>query len=146
MRHFLIFLFYYLGVDCLFYWLNRKAKRVLTFHHVIPKSILPKEEVSSICFSDEQFKQILGIVGERYGFSNDLSDTTTCTISFDDGYLNQYEVAGKILRERHIPAILFLASNLENTEQPLAVDRHLFWKQQVPLKVAENFFRRSFLR
>ena len=36
------FLFYYVGIIRLFYFLNRKAKRIITFHNVIPANLLPQ--------------------------------------------------------------------------------------------------------
>lgn len=144
MRKLAIKLFYYLGVDAVFYWLNRKSKRVLTFHHVIPDKLLPESERDCICMAESEFKAILDEVGTKFGFSNDLRDSKTCAISFDDGYLNQYEVAGSVLKERGVPAMLFLAAKLENGGKPLAVDRHIVWARNVPMEIAEKFFGRKF--
>ena len=45
MKHKLIeiiaFLCYILRIDNLFYFLNKKSKRIVTFHNVIPQKLLP---------------------------------------------------------------------------------------------------------
>ena len=30
---------YWTGVDAIFYWLNKKAKRIVTFHNVLPREL-----------------------------------------------------------------------------------------------------------
>ena len=132
---------YYLGLDRLFYWLNSRAKRIVTFHNVIPGRLLPAEDASCICFSDKLFERIVDEIGTRFRFSTDLFDPSTCTITFDDGYANQLEVAGPILRQRGIAAVLFLAQSLVNAKEPtgaLVVDRLLLWTARVPLSRAHE--------
>lgn len=34
---------YWTGIDALFYWLNRKAKRIVTFHNVLPQGLWRKD-------------------------------------------------------------------------------------------------------
>ena len=135
---------YYCGLDALFYFVNRRAKRIVTFHNVIPQSIMPESENGLICFSDEKFKRIVSEIEKRFKFSTDFNDFSTCTLTFDDGYLNQLEIAGRILREKGIPAVLFLASDLLESDSPLAVDQCLVWAAHVPMDVAGKFFGRSF--
>ena len=122
------FLGYWSGLDALFYWLNRKAKRVLTFHNVLPDAIA--SEVPSFGYADKlsEFASIIEEIGRRFVFDVDVDKEGTCTITFDDGYLNEYEVAGKWLMERNIPAILFVAGNIigAKADDCLSVDkRHL---------------------
>lgn len=138
---------YYLGVDALFYWLNRRAKRILTFHNVLPEGLLPAGERSCICFSDKVFATIVDEAARHFSFSTDLLEEETCSITFDDGYLNQLEIAGAILRQKGIPAILFLASDLTNAasyRQALAVDLIHFWVVSVPMEVAETHWQRTY--
>lgn len=46
MKHIIVkilaFLCYFLGIDSIFYYLNRKAKRIITFHNVMPEHLLPE--------------------------------------------------------------------------------------------------------
>ena len=37
---------YWLGIDRLFYFLNRQAKRIIVFHNVLPDEIMEKERTS----------------------------------------------------------------------------------------------------
>ena len=45
MRHLVVeilaFLAFWLGIDAFFYWLNRRAKRIVTIHNVLPDLMFP---------------------------------------------------------------------------------------------------------
>lgn len=135
---------YYLGLDSLFYWLNRKSKRILTFHNVIPDDLLPSGERSCTCCSLSDFLRVIREVAKRYRFSTDVTDVSSATITFDDGYLNQYEIAFKALREEgDLPAILFVSLDLIGSCEPrtaLVVDQLFAWNNHAPLDIAEKFF------
>lgn len=109
---------YWLLLDALFYRLNRKAKRTLCFHNVLPDGMRIDGEAGSFDESASHFREMIREIGKRFRFSTDVLDASTATITFDDGYLNQYEIAARILREEgNIPAILFVAgSNLNNAD------------------------------
>lgn len=132
-------LFYWLGVDALFYWLNRRAKRILTFHNVLPDELwFPFANGVSNKVSD--FVKIIDEVCRKYKFSTDVMDGSTATITFDDGYLNQYEIAGKILSSRGIPAIIFVAGDNMSATEPnrsLVVDQLLHWCGYAPKKIVD---------
>lgn len=116
---------YWSGLDALFYWLNRRAKRTLTFHNVLPDDMMGVNGASvGITISLSDFKKIIGWIGERFLFSVDVDDPKTATVTFDDGYKNEYVIAGKWLMEQGIPAILFVSGQVINAapEKCLAVD------------------------
>lgn len=117
---------YWGGIDALFYLLNRHAKRVVTFHNVMPED-------------QEHFRRTVQELSTRFRFSVDMNDVTTLTITFDDGYCNQYEIAAEVLRqEGNIPAILFGAGRALRAKEPieaLPVDLLGFWADHVPLHV-----------
>lgn len=129
MRHkiveMLAFLAYWTGVDALFYWLNRKAKRIVTFHNVLPDAMYRYDLANGVSNSESGFRLIVVEIAKRYRFSTDVWDAKTCTITFDDGYVNQTEVAGRVLDEMGIPAILFVAGDLIGLSEPLLVDKLL---------------------
>lgn len=135
MRHqiveILAFLAYWTGVDALFYWLNRKAKRIVTFHNVLPDAMYRYDLANGVSNSESGFRLIVGEIAKKYRFSTDVFDTKTCTITFDDGYVNQVEVAGRVLDEMGIPAILFVAGDLIGGKGPLLVDRLLHETESV---------------
>lgn len=126
LRHIFAVIGYWSGLDALFYWLNRKAKRTLTFHNVLPDDLMMvKGATVGITMSLSDFKKMIGWIGERFKFSVDVDDPKTATITFDDGYKNEYEVAGKWLMAKDIPAILFVSGQVIDAapENCLEVDR-----------------------
>lgn len=129
---------YYVGLDILLYWLNRSAKRVVCFHNILPDELLDGRDRGGICFRASEFRAaIRGL--KRYRDSVELT--------FDDGYLNQYEIAAKICEEEGFVGTLFVSGSLIGStgfENALVVDRILQWKIDVPMEVAEKFFGRAF--
>ena len=89
---------YYTGLDRLFYWLNRRAKRILTFHNVLPDELFARNIANGVSCSASEFRTVIRELKRKWKFSTDLFDPATVTITFDDGYLNQYEVAADILK------------------------------------------------
>lgn len=127
---------FWMGLTHFFYWLNRDRKRVITFHNVLPKDLFKINLTNGVSDSDESFRRIIREIKKRFNFSVDLEDSKTVTITFDDGYLNQYEIAGRILQEEgNIPAILFVAGDLLDNgtpERALVVDQLLHWVAYAP--------------
>lgn len=142
------FLAYWVGLDAVFYWLNRKAKRIVTFHNVIPDNILRNEDRGGICFGAEAFREAVRIMKRHFKINVDFEDPESLIITFDDGYANQYEVAAEILRqEGNLPAVIFVAGSLISSkgfENALIVDRMEQWSKGVPIDIAERAFGRKF--
>lgn len=129
---------YWLGVDRVFYWLNRSARRRVCFHNVLPDELLEPRDCGGICFRASAFRAAIRGIG-RYRDVIEL----TC----DDGYLNQYEIAAKIMEEEGLTGTLFVSGALIGSvgfEQSLVIDRILQWKIDVPMEVVEKFFGREF--
>ena len=139
---------YWLGIDALFYWLNRGAKRVVAFHNVLPDELMRPEDGGGICFRASEFRLAIRELKKHFSFSVDQEDDSTLTLTFDDGYLNQYETAAQILQEEgNIPAMLFVSGSLigsKGYENCLVIDKILQWQKLVPLEVVEKLFGRSF--
>lgn len=133
---FVAVLCYWLGFDALFYFLNKKAKRIITFHNVIPASLLPQGKFIGLTDTEESFHMKIRILKSRFSIGIDLLDFKTATITFDDGYVNQSEVAGRILKEEgDLPAIIFVAGRMLGNTIPsnaLVVDLLLHWVQLAP--------------
>ena len=108
----LCFLCYWLGIDRLFYFLNRRAKRIITFHNILPDDLFRRSVANGVSNSLGEFELIVNECARRYKFSTDLFDTKTVTITFDDGYRNQYTTAFKYLCKRGIPAYLFVSGGI----------------------------------
>ena len=114
---------YYCRLDAFFYWLNRKAKRILTFHNVLLDSLFRAGIANGVSNRLSDFERIIDECAKRFKFSTDLFDVSTLTITFDDGYRNQYTTAFKALQKRGIPAYLFVAGNVSRVEREERVER-----------------------
>lgn len=136
------------GVDALFYWLNRGAKRVVAFHNVLPDELMRPEDGGGICFRASEFRLAIRELKKHFSFSVNQDDSSALTLTFDDGYLNQYETAAQILQEEGgIPAMLFVSGALigsKGYENCLVIDKILQWQKDVPMSVAEKVFGRTF--
>lgn len=140
-RYTLAFVAYWLGVDAIMYWFNRRAKRIITFHNVLPNSL--QKELSIGCSeSVDDFKMKLDEMAKHFSFSTDLNDPKSVTIAFDDGTLNEAEIAGEILCERNIPAILFVAGDIIDAkpEETLVTDKILLWCALAPDEAVKKIF------
>lgn len=124
---------YWLGIDALFYWLNRESKRILTFHNVLPDSMFRDGVANGVSNKLSDFISIIDECAKKFRFSTDLFDAKTLTITFDDGYRNQYSIAFKELEKRGIPAYLFVSGDvIEKKVRPgLAVDLLTHWIDNV---------------
>lgn len=123
---------YWLGIDALFYFLNRKAKRIITFHNVMPEHLLPEGKRIGLTDNEGEFRMIIQEIKKHFRISTDVLDTSTATITFDDGYKNQYEVAGRILAESRVEGVIFTAGKVMNNDNPhdaLVVDLLLHWTE-----------------
>ena len=122
---------YWTGVDAIFYWLNRKAKRIVTFHSVLPRELWHPGANGVSCDLDG-FKKVIDLCAKKFRFSADLFDPRTLTITFDDGYHNQYAYAFKSLREKGVPAYVFVAGDTQKSDGGLLVDKLLHWVAYAP--------------
>lgn len=141
-RRILAIICYLLGIDNLFYRLNVRAKRIITFHNVLPDRLLEGLSRVGCIDSVSQFRNIVSEINRKFEFSTDLLDPKTVTITFDDGMLNQYEIAGEILREKGISAIIFVAGNVIGATpmDTLVTDRLLVWTFFAPDSAVKQVF------
>lgn len=132
---------FYIGLIRLFYWLNRRAKRIITFHNVLPDDM---QAVGSIGCSEgaSEFAAKIDILSGRFKFSTDLDDPKTVTLTFDDGTVNEYEIAGEVLKARNIPAILFVAGDIVDAspKDALITDKILLWNKFAPDSAVAKVF------
>ena len=129
--------------------LNSNRKKVLTFHNVLPDELFARYPANPVCDSESRFRTIIRLLKRRYRFSTDINDSETLTITFDDGYCNEGEVAGRVLQEEgDIPAIVFAsgkALRANGMEDALVVDRLMYWCWYAPKDALEHLtgFRNS---
>jgi peptidoglycan/xylan/chitin deacetylase (PgdA/CDA1 family) len=119
-----------LGVPALFRFRNRRRLLILMYHGVVPRPLDP------FCWHMlpvDSFRRQVDWVARRYRvlpLSEALArlrDGTlpprACAITFDDGFANDLEVADPVLRERALPATVFLATGAIGGGEPLWPDR-----------------------
>ncbi len=136
MRAFVVFS-YYCGVDAMLYWLNRRAKRVIVFHNVLPDHMADK---SGGGMSLSEFMLIMREVGKRFSFSTDLLDPKTATLTFDDGYLNQYEVVFNALKPTGAKCCVFVGGG----QKPFVIDQLMHWVNLCPTSCLSGMSRNEF--
>jgi len=108
-------------IDKLFF---RKAVTILIYHAITRKPLI----VSDWCFLDvEIFRRQMSYLKQAFKIvplsvaiemiRNKNINTRVVVVSFDDGFMNNYEVAYPILRKLRIPFTIFLNTQYINTDQ-----------------------------
>lgn len=128
---------YYLQLHKIAYYLNRKRKKIITFHNVLDDDIFCQNVANGVSLSFSNFKKIIEEIEGYFSFSLDLDDPKTVTITFDDGYYNQAEIVAPYLSSKGIPAYLFISGQLiinneSEIPEPLTIDKLLHWISFVP--------------
>ena len=124
-------LFHYAGISRIFFLLNRGRKRILTYHNVLPRNLITDSLLDGVSHSDDSFARQLDFILGEFSCSLDLADPKSVTITFDDGYINQREVAHPILARAGVKAYFFVSGNLLASGEPLAIDLLQCWMSNV---------------
>lgn len=126
------------GITKLFYKLNKNRKKIIAYHNIIPDEFY-NNYVNLICSTKESnFTRQLEIIKENFNVGLDFYNNNEVTLTFDDGYLNQYKIASKILDSKDIKGYFFLASNLLEKEDMLLIDKIQYWIDYVPCGIYVN--------
>jgi len=123
---------YYIGVFRLFYFLTRNRQRIITFHHVIPDRYFDNSLCLGVSCTESVFDYQLKLIAEKFHFTTKVQKKTSCMITFDDGYNNNYSIALPILEKYKVKAIFFITYNLIINNKPLWIDLVLKWCSYVP--------------
>lgn len=102
-----------------------KEANVITFHSVNPNI---SQKSSVIYIRPEDFEELIIIFKNQYNVisltklvekitQKDELDPRTIVITFDDGYLDNYEYAAPILKKYNLPACFFITSGFINTNK-----------------------------
>lgn len=133
---------YWLGLDALFYWLNRRRKRIIAFHNVLPDEMFREGVANGVSNRLSDFKKIVEMCKRRFPIDTAMFNARSLTITFDDGYHNQYEYAFKTLRELGVGAYVFVSGNTKNGA--LTIDKLLHWVSEAPIEYIPNGDRAAY--
>ena len=114
---------------------------ILTYHRVLDQQRhVASHSVDGIVVSDHTFEKNLEVLRNYFEIISlqDLQDSIyengripsgACAITFDDGWLDNYEVAFPILRNHHVPATIFLpVAFIDNTK--------MFWQEELMMQLS----------
>lgn len=109
---------------------------VLMYHRVLPSSLIEKTFSSNgIVVSEKSFEMQLTFIKQNFELVNldsfvlfldgKLNSTKPlCLITFDDGWLDNYDYAFPLLKRYNIPATIFLTHDFINKNEP-------FWQEKI---------------
>ncbi len=130
-KHIIIKLCKFLGIYKLFYFLNRNRKKIIGYHNIIPDEYFDNSINLDYSIKNSEFKKHLDIINKRFKVGLNLYNTQEITLTFDDGYQNQYSQGSKILDEYNNKGYFFYAANLLNDIDTLLIDKIIFWVDYV---------------
>jgi len=106
--------------------LNKKMHIILMYHRVVEKTPEKMHDPHLFVKSDtfdmhiNEIAKYFEIVTLDEMLNNDSAEKPLCAVTFDDGWLDNYETAFPILRQNKIPAVIFIpAADIGTT--------HCFW-------------------
>ena len=117
----------YTGITSLCYFLNRNRKKIIAYHNVIADEIWDSSEHLRHSMKLSSFKSQIDIINKKFDVDLNIYNNKSVTVTFDDGYLNQYEVAGKYLESVDLRAYYFCVYDLINSGCALDRDIIEFW-------------------
>ena len=136
MKRRLLLLFYalmsILGIFRVFYWLNRYRRSQITFHNVLPDALLDGSPDLGMCHPVSVFECQVALIGRRMELSAINEGPYGPLITFDDGYINQGEVAAPILEKHGMRGQFFVPLESIENGVTLAVDQLQMWASYAP--------------
>lgn len=120
------------GFTSLCYRLNKNRKRTIAYHNIIPDKYFDDSLHLSHSMKESSFIKQLEVIKDKLGITLNIYDTNKATITFDDGYLNQYSVASKIMNDKDIQGYFFCTANVINDNEAFIMDRLQYWFSYVP--------------
>lgn len=123
------------GFTKLSYILNKNRKRTIAYHNIIPDKYWDNSIHLNHSMKESSFKKQLDIIEKRFGCTLDIYDKSKVTLTFDDGYLNQYSVASKIMDNKNMQGYFFCTANVINNNEAFIMDKLQYWISYVPYGV-----------
>ena len=122
----------YTGFTKLCYFFNSNRKKVVAYHNIIPDEFFDNSLHLSHSIRESSFKKQLQVIQKRFDMNLDISNKKSVTLSFDDGYDNQFSIASKIMDEKNIKGYFFCVANLVGSNEALIMDKLQYWFSYVP--------------
>ncbi|WP_457598117.1 polysaccharide deacetylase family protein [Hydrogenimonas sp.] len=127
------FLTYWLGINKLFYFLNRLNQRVLTYHNIIPEQYYDETLLHlGVSHSSEIFERHIRFIQSRLEITTEIGKEKSCLITFDDGFENNYSEAHNVLKRFKAHAFFFVPIDMVLHDNVLWIDKILMWFSYVP--------------
>ena len=113
---------------------------VIMYHRVIADHVARQTDSNpGIIVSKGQFEQQMATIREEFNplslneFQSHVENETapprrSCLITFDDGWIDNYEIAFPILRKYSIPAVIFLPCDYISTDRT-------FWQEEMLMRL-----------
>jgi peptidoglycan/xylan/chitin deacetylase (PgdA/CDA1 family) len=129
MKRFVFALLEAIGANALSRRLHRGKIKVLLYHNVVPEragfnnAITPEEFEAQLRYLKARYNVIgLDQAGEWQGYQ---PHRVNVLVTFDDGFINNLEIAAPILRRNGVPAVFFLiADRVEDGGPPSFAERY----------------------
>lgn len=115
------------GFTRLCYFFNRNRKRVIAYHNIIPDKFIDDSLHLSHSMRESSFNAQLEVMRRRFKVSTDIEDVKAITLTFDDGYLNQYEIASKAMDRYNMKGYFFCVEDLISKGNPILMDMLQYW-------------------
>jgi peptidoglycan/xylan/chitin deacetylase (PgdA/CDA1 family) len=137
---------FYLCINKLFYFLNRKRQLLLTYHNVIKDRDFDDALHLGVSHRESVFKYQLEYLEKKFSFSTLIGEEKSCVLSFDDGYSNNYSVVHCLLKVKSIKGFFFIPTIIiKDRKNTLTIDLIMFWFSYVPVGKYLIFDRSFFL-
>ncbi len=120
------------GLTKFCYFLNRNKKRIIGYHNIIPDRYFDESIHLECSHRESVFKNQLKIINSRFKVNLEIKEEGTATLTFDDGYFNQYSIASKIMDGMNNQGYFFCAVNLIDDKKILEIDKLMYWMSYVP--------------
>ena len=102
------------------------------YHNIIPDEYFDDSINLEYSISESRFRKHINFIEKKFRTGTDLLNSDQITITFDDGYLNQYSIGSQILDEKNIKGYFFCAEDLISNDRTLLIDKIQFWFDFVP--------------
>ncbi len=124
---------YCLGINKIFYFINRDRQRIITYHNILPLKYFEANTLHlGVSHSEEVFDAHINHILKRFDITTELGKEQSCIITFDDGFRNNYTQANTILQKYNVKTYFFISLDMVINGNLLWVDKILFWISFVP--------------